>query len=156
MDNAQHADGEYPAFKARLRRFMEERDWKQFHNPKDLAIAISLEASEILEHFLWKNGAEIDSRVESHREEIRDEAADVGIYLMELCVVLGVDLVQAMSAKLEKAGLTSRKYAELGDAWGSIPDLQRPLSAIRSTTASQICCGKPSDTSTAGTPGPRK
>jgi hypothetical protein len=56
----------YAAFKARL---------QQFHNPKDLAIAISLEASELLEHFLWKNGPEIGSRVDSHGEEIRDEAA---------------------------------------------------------------------------------
>jgi dCTP diphosphatase len=114
----------YSEFKARLQQFMQERDWKQFHNPKDLAIAISLEASELLEHFLWKNGAEIGSRVDSHGEEIRDEAADIGIYLMELCDVLGVDLVQAMSTKLEKAGLkypvekargTSRKYTELKD-----------------------------------------
>ncbi len=115
----------YAAFKDRLQQFMRERDWKQFHNPKDLAIAISLEASELLEHFLWKNGAEIGSRVDSHGAEIRDEAADIGIYLMELCDVLGIDLVQAMAAKLEKAGLkypvekargTSRKYTELEDA----------------------------------------
>ena len=114
----------YAEFKAGLQQFMHERDWKQFHNPKDLAIAISLEASELLEHFLWKNGAEIGSRVESHGEEIRDEAADIGIYLMELCDVLGVDLVQVMSTKLQKAGLkypvekarrTSRKYTELAD-----------------------------------------
>jgi dCTP diphosphatase len=112
----------YAAFKERLRDFMNERDWKQFHNPKDLAIALSLEASELLEHFLWKNGEEVSSHVASHGEDIRDEAADIGIYLMELCDVLGVDLVEAMSAKLDKAGLkypvekakgTSRKYTEL-------------------------------------------
>jgi dCTP diphosphatase len=116
------SDDAYPSFKTRLRQFMQERDWKQFHNPKDLAIAISLEASELLEHFLWKNGAEVDTRVDSHGEEIRDEAADIGIYLMELCDVLGVDLLQVMSAKLEKAGAkypvekargSSRKYTEL-------------------------------------------
>ena len=115
------SDG-YTAFKERLRNFMEERDWKQFHNPKDLAIALSLEASELLEHFLWKNGEEVSSRVASHGEDIRDEAADIGIYLMELCDVMGVDLVEAMSTKLDKAGLkypvdkakgTSRKYTEL-------------------------------------------
>jgi dCTP diphosphatase len=114
----------YAEFKARLQQFMLERDWKQFHNPKDLAIAISLEASELLEHFLWKNGAEIGTRVDSHAEEIREEAADIGIYLMELCDVLGVDLIQVMSAKLEMAGLkypvekargTARKYTELSD-----------------------------------------
>jgi dCTP diphosphatase len=112
----------YAAFKERLRDFMNERDWKQFHNPKDLAIALSLEASELLEHFLWKNGEEVSSQVASHGEDIRDEAADIGIYLMELCDVLGVDLVEVMSTKLDKAGLkypvekakgTSRKYTEL-------------------------------------------
>ena len=112
----------YAAFKERLRDFMNERDWKQFHNPKDLAIALSLEASELLEHFLWKNGEEVSSQVASHGEDIRDEAADIGIYLMELCDVLGVDLVDVISTKLDKAGLkypvekakgTSRKYTEL-------------------------------------------
>ncbi len=116
------APSEYSAFKSRLGDFMRERDWKQFHNPKDLAIAISLEASELLEHFLWKNGEEIASRVSSHGGEICDEAADIGIYLMELCDVLGVDLVEIMSAKLGKAAAkypverargTSRKYTEL-------------------------------------------
>jgi NTP pyrophosphatase (non-canonical NTP hydrolase) len=61
------SDG-YAAFKERLRDFMNERDWKQFHNPKDLAIALSLEASELLEHFLWKNGEEV-SRGEGERNE---------------------------------------------------------------------------------------
>jgi NTP pyrophosphatase (non-canonical NTP hydrolase) len=112
----------YAEFKDRLRRFMVDRDWKKFHNPKDLAVAISLEASELLEHFLWKNGPEIDESAVSHGAAIRDEAADIGIYLMELCDVLGVDLVDAMSAKLEKAAVkypvekargSNRKYTEL-------------------------------------------
>ena len=101
---------------------MAERDWKQFHNPKDMAIALSLESSELLEHFLWKNGADIDARVATHGEAIREEVADIGIYLMELCDVIGIDLVAAMSDKLEKAGAkypvekakgSSRKYTEL-------------------------------------------
>ncbi len=112
----------YAEFKTRLRQFIDERDWQQFHNPKDLAIAISLEASELLEHFLWKEGAEIDAHVASHHAAICDEAADVGIFLMELCDVLGIDLAEAMSAKLVKAGVkypadkvkgTSRKHTEL-------------------------------------------
>jgi dCTP diphosphatase len=101
---------------------MEERDWKQFHNPKDMAIALSLESSELLEHFLWKNGADIDARVATHGEAIREEIVDIGIYLVELCDVLGIDLVTAMSEKLDKAGLkypvekargSSKKYTEL-------------------------------------------
>jgi NTP pyrophosphatase (non-canonical NTP hydrolase) len=81
---------------------MAEGDWKQFHNPKDLAIAISLEASELLEHFLWKNGEEIGARVASHGQRIRDESADIGIYLMELCDVLGVDLAKPPEGDLAR------------------------------------------------------
>jgi dCTP diphosphatase len=101
---------------------MVDRDWKQFHNPKDLAIAISLESSELLEHFLWQNGPEIDARVAKHSVAIREEAADIGIYLMELCDVLGIDLVAVMADKLSKAGIkypvekakgSSKKYTEL-------------------------------------------
>jgi dCTP diphosphatase len=101
---------------------MVERDWKQFHNPKDMAIAISLEAAELLEHFLWKNGADVDARIAAHRDAISEEIADIGIYLLELCDVIGLDLVEAMSAKLNKARLKypvhkakgkSSKYTEL-------------------------------------------
>jgi dCTP diphosphatase len=102
----------YAEFKARLQQFMQDRDWKQFHNPKDLAIAISLEASELLEHFLWKNGAEIGTRVDSHGDEIRDEAADIGIYLMELCDVLEK---AGLKYPVEKARGSARKYTELRD-----------------------------------------
>lgn len=87
-----------------------------------MAIALSLECSELLEHFLWKNGPDIDARVTTHGEAIREEIADIGIYLMELCDVLGIDLITAMSEKLDKVGLkypveiakgSSKKYTEL-------------------------------------------
>jgi NTP pyrophosphatase (non-canonical NTP hydrolase) len=87
---------------ARIRDFRDERDWGQFHNPKDMAIAISLEAGELLEHFLWKNPGEVDARVVSHREQISDEIADIAIYLTELANNLGIDLAAAMEAKLAK------------------------------------------------------
>lgn len=105
----------------KIRRFRDEREWGQFHNPKDLAIAISLEAGELLEHFLWKNGDEIGGRVASHRDEIRDEIADIGIYLVELADILGIDLLEAMERKMEKNGEkypvervkgSSKKYSE--------------------------------------------
>ena len=59
----------------KIRAFRDERDWAQFHNPKDMAIAISLEAGELLEHFLWKNPDEVTARVVSHREAISEEIA---------------------------------------------------------------------------------
>ena len=100
----------YEKFKARLQLCVQERDWKKFHNPKDLAIAISLEASELLEHFRWKNAEEVSLRTQSHAEDIREEAADIGIYLLELCDVLGVDLVEVMSDSGIVGGGGSREY----------------------------------------------
>lgn len=106
----------------KIRAFRDERDWAQFHNPKDMAIAISLEAGELLEHFLWKNPDEVTERVASHREAISEEIADIAIYLTELADNLGIDLVAAMEAKLaknaakypvEKARGNAAKYNEL-------------------------------------------
>lgn len=57
--------------------FRDARDWKQFHNPKDCAISLSLEASEVLEHFQWKTPEEIESYIEDHRDDIGEELADV-------------------------------------------------------------------------------
>lgn len=87
---------------AKIRAFRDERDWSQFHNPKDMAIAISLEAGELLEHFLWKDPGEVEARVVSHREAISEEIADIAIYLTELADNLRIDLSAAMEAKLEK------------------------------------------------------
>ena len=83
-------------------RFRDARDWQQFHNPKDMAAAISIEAGELLEQFLWKTLPEAEERVSTHREEIRDEIADIGIYLIELADNLGIDLGAAILQKIEK------------------------------------------------------
>ena len=104
--------------------FRDQRDWAQFHNPKDMAIAISLEAGELLEHFLWKTPDEVERRVESHREEISDEIADIAVYLVELADNLGIDLLRAMEAKIEKNAQkypadrvrgSAKKYSEYGE-----------------------------------------
>jgi len=114
-----------PEITAKIRAFRDARDWAQFHNPKDMAIAISLESAELLEHFLWKNPEEVASRVTSHLDEITDEIADIAIYLTELADNLGIDLVQAMDAKLakneakypaEKVSGSSKKYTEYPEA----------------------------------------
>ena len=105
-----------------IREFRDARDWAQFHNPKDMAIAISIEASELLEHFLWKTPAESENRVNEKREEIEDEIADIAIYLFELADNLDINLTEAMKRKIskneakypaEKARGSHAKYTEL-------------------------------------------
>ncbi|MEK4509158.1 nucleotide pyrophosphohydrolase [Paenibacillus sp. FSL K6-2524] len=98
--------------------FRDERDWKQFHNPKDLAISLTLEASELLENFQWKSS---EQAVEVNFNDIRDELADVLIYSLMLAHELGIDVKDAISQKLEKNEQkypvdkfkgTSKKYTE--------------------------------------------
>ena len=92
----------------RLRTFVDERDWRQFHNHKDLALSMVLEAAEVLEHFQWKSPEEVEEYGRTHREEIAEELADVLKYLVELADNLGVeDIVETALVKLEK---DARKY----------------------------------------------
>ncbi|MBO7575248.1 MAG: nucleotide pyrophosphohydrolase [Bacteroidales bacterium] len=99
-----------------LRRFNEERDWDQFHNGKDLAIAISLEANELLECFLWK------SPEDAKPEKIREELADVLNYAFQMADKYHLDIKEIMLEKLRKNALkypadkargTAKKYNEL-------------------------------------------
>jgi NTP pyrophosphatase (non-canonical NTP hydrolase) len=85
-----------------LKEFIDERDWKKFHNPKDLSISIVLEASEVLEHFQWKTPEQIDNYLREHKEHVAEEMADVFKYLLNLADVLDVDIVAAAKKKLEK------------------------------------------------------
>ena len=87
---------------AQIRAFRDERDWMQFHNPKNLAISISLEANELLEHFQWRSFEESEAHSREAKDEIAEEMADVAIYLTELADNLGIDLLAAMEAKLAK------------------------------------------------------
>ena len=86
----------------RINAFRDARDWKQFHNPKDMAVSISIEAAELLEQFQWKNRAECDAHLKTNREAVADEMADVAIYLFELPDLLQMDLGKEMLRKLEK------------------------------------------------------
>lgn len=104
---------------AKALAFREERDWAQFHNPKDLAISITLEAAELLEVFQW-SGA--DLVVESRASEAQDELADVVIYCIYMADALGIDLVTAINDKIKTNGLkypaesfrgSARKYTEI-------------------------------------------
>jgi len=87
---------------AQIRKFRDDRDWKQFHDPKSLAVSISIEAAELLEHFQWIDKAQSAQHSADNREEIADEIADVAIYLIELADVTGIDLKSAILAKLKK------------------------------------------------------
>lgn len=80
-------------------KFRDDRDWKQFHNPKDLAISISLEASELLEVFQW-SGADTSSN--NKIEEIKEELADVVNYCVLMADVCGLDLDEIVQTKIEK------------------------------------------------------
>lgn len=106
----------------RIIKFRDARDWKQFHNPKDLAISLSLEASEVLEHFQWKNEKEINEYVKTNRDEIADELADVLNYLLLTAHDLDIDIVDALNKKIEKSEIkypvekakgNAKKYTEL-------------------------------------------
>jgi NTP pyrophosphatase (non-canonical NTP hydrolase) len=85
-------------------KFRDDRNWSQFHNPKDLAISISLEAAELLELFQWNNSKET---VENNYQELQDELADILIYCTLMADKLDIDLDEAVKKKLEK---NEKKY----------------------------------------------
>jgi dCTP diphosphatase len=87
--------------------FREERDWKQFHNPKDMALSLSLEAAELLELMQWRNGAELDAHLRSIRERLGEELADVLGWILLLANDQQIDLADAFAKKIE---LNKRKY----------------------------------------------
>lgn len=87
----------------RLRAFVDERDWAQFHDPKNLAMAVASEAGELLAEYRWIASAEADalSHDPERRQRVAMEAADVGIALLLLCDRVGIDLIAAMTEKVE-------------------------------------------------------
>ena len=99
-----------------LTQFRDERDWAQFHNPKDLAVAINVEAGELLELFLWKEPSTVD------REKVKEELADVFAFAFFLAEKYGFDVKQMILDKMESNGRkypvekskgTAKKYTEL-------------------------------------------
>jgi dCTP diphosphatase len=90
-----------------IRTFIRERDWEQFHSPKNLAMALSVEASEIVEHFQWLTEEESKNLPSEKLAEVRDEIGDVMIYLIELADKLGIDPVEAARAKV---AINDQKY----------------------------------------------
>ncbi len=85
-----------------LRAFVAEREWEQFHDPKNLAMAVASEAGELLAEYRWVNNTEADnySNVRENRTRIAAEAADVGIALLLFCDRIGLNLIEAIEQKL--------------------------------------------------------
>jgi NTP pyrophosphatase (non-canonical NTP hydrolase) len=91
----------------RLAAFAAERDWDQFHSPKNLAMALAAEAGELLEHFQWLTEAQSTALTDAGRDEVALELADILLYLVRISDKLGVDLVAAAHRKI---GLNELKY----------------------------------------------
>jgi dCTP diphosphatase len=85
----------------RLREFAAERDWDQFHSPKNLAMALIVEAAELVEHFQWLTEKESQKLSADKLAEVGEEIADIQIYLIRLADKLGVDLDKAVNAKMK-------------------------------------------------------
>ena len=88
-----------------VRRFCDERDWNQFHDPKNLAEAGVIEAGELLEHFLWKTKEEVVAKWRddaTYRQEVADELADVLGYVLQMADALDIDLSEALRTKYKK------------------------------------------------------
>lgn len=107
---------------SRIQAFVDAREWRQFHSPKDLSIAIAAEAGELMQHFVWQQPDQIEARLEQKRNEIASEVADVAILLFEFADNLGLNLGDVMANKIayneqrypvEKAKGNNLKYSEL-------------------------------------------
>jgi len=105
-----------------LRRFSAARDWQQFHTPKNLAMALSVESAELLEHFQWLTAAQSSRLDVRQKRAVADEIADVLLYLIRLADVLDIDPLESAQRKLgenatkypvAKARGNARKYSEL-------------------------------------------
>ena len=86
----------------RIVQLRNDRDWQQFHTPKDMAISLSLEASEVLELFQWKSHEEIEQYLKTHKQDLSDELADALAYLLLIANDLDIDLPQAFEKKMQK------------------------------------------------------
>jgi NTP pyrophosphatase (non-canonical NTP hydrolase) len=105
-----------------LLEFRHARRWEQFHTPRNLAAAISVEAAELLETFVWATDQEVHGLAQDHRTSVADEVADIAILLTYLATDLGIDIESAVKAKIlqnakkypvEKSRGVNKKYSEL-------------------------------------------
>jgi dCTP diphosphatase len=93
--------------KTKLKQFVEERDWQQFHSPKNLSMAIASEAAELLELFMWVDNKESVARLQEKRQEVEDEVADVILAVLAMASRYDIDVAQAIERKIKK---NAQKY----------------------------------------------
>jgi len=114
-------DSQIQQLSERLRRFAQERDWEQFHSPKNLCMALIGECGELIEHFQWLTEEQSYALADDKRAEVELEMADIQIYLLRLAERLGVDLLGAVERKIalneqkypaERVRGSARKYTE--------------------------------------------
>ncbi|MHB0978071.1 MAG: nucleotide pyrophosphohydrolase [Minisyncoccota bacterium] len=86
----------------RIIAFRDARDWKQFHNPKDVALSLVLEAAEVMEHFQWKNKEEMEKYIETNKSDIGEEMADVLYWILLMGHDLKIDVLDALEKKIKK------------------------------------------------------
>ena len=112
------------ALKQRIREFADARDWNQFHSPKNLSMALSVEVAEIVEHFQWLTEEQSKNLPQNKLDEVEAELADTFIYLIRMADKLDIDLLSATINKIavneqkypvEKARGNAKKYTELDD-----------------------------------------
>ncbi len=90
------------AITKRIIAFRNARDWKQFHNPKDVALSLVLEAAEVMEHFQWKNKKEIEKYIIKNKAEIGEELADTLYWILLMSHDLKIDVLDALNKKMKK------------------------------------------------------
>ena len=114
-------DSELKELMLALRKFAKDRDWEQFHSPKNLSMALSVEASELLEHFQWTPEQATYKLGEAKQQLVGYELADIFIYLLRICDQLDIDLMEVTKQKIEinnqrypvsKVKGSSKKYSE--------------------------------------------
>lgn len=86
----------------RIIKFRDARDWKQFHNPKDVSLSLVLEAGEVMEHFQWKNKEEMEKYIVTNKDEIGEELADVLYWVLLMGYDLKIDVLKALEKKIKK------------------------------------------------------
>ncbi len=110
--------------RAKINAFVKERDWDQFHSPKNLAMAMIVEAAELVEHFQWDTLEESHELTPEKREQVSHELADTFVYLLRIAEVLEIDLIAAANTKIalnakkypvEKAKGSNAKYTQYQD-----------------------------------------
>ena len=115
---------DFDELKSKLRIFASERDWDQFHSPKNLVMALSVEVSELVEHFQWVTEENSMQLNDSVLDEVADEIADVQLYLIRLADKLGIDILETADKKIEKNQAkypadkvrgSSKKYTQYSD-----------------------------------------